>query len=70
MMGPEQHAQAALCDEFSIEEFASQDHPRRGIDRYIDLPDVRPLLAPSSSSHCPAGHLQSKSADRGLFARF
>ena len=45
MMGPRQVAQGALFYEFSIEEFVPQDHPMRGIDRFLDLTEVRPLLA-------------------------
>lgn len=51
MMGPRQVAQGALFYEFSIEGFVPQDHPVRGIDRFLDLADVRPLLAPFYSSH-------------------
>ena len=51
MMGPRQVAQGALFYEFSIEEFVPQDHPIRGIDRFLDLTDVRPLLAPFYSAH-------------------
>lgn len=51
MMGPRQMAQGALFYEFSIEEFVPQDHPIRGIDRFLDLTEVRPLLAPFYSSH-------------------
>ncbi|MCP5087364.1 MAG: transposase [Rhodobacteraceae bacterium] len=50
MMGPRQVAQGALFYEFSIEEFVPQDHPMRGIDRFLDLSDVRSLLAPTYSS--------------------
>ena len=51
MMGPRQVAQGALFYAFSIEEFVPADHPLRGVDRFLDLSDVRPLLAPSYSSH-------------------
>lgn len=51
MMGPRQMAQGALFYEFSIEEFVPQDHPMRGIDRFLDLTKVRPLLAPFYSNH-------------------
>lgn len=51
MMGPRQVAQGALFFEFSIEEFVPADHPLRGIDRVLDLSDIRPLLAPSYSAH-------------------
>jgi transposase len=51
MMGPRQVAQGALFYEFSIEDFVPQDHPVRGIDRFLDLTDVRPLLAPFYSAH-------------------
>ncbi len=51
MMGPRQEAQGALFYEFSIEEFVPQDHPLRGIDRFLDLTAVRPMLAPYYSSH-------------------
>lgn len=46
MMGPRQIAQAALFYEFSIEEYVPLDHLLRGIDRFVDLSDVRVLLAP------------------------
>ena len=51
MMGQRQVAQGALCNEFSIDGFVPQDHPVRGIDRFLDLRDVRPLLALFCSSH-------------------
>ncbi|MEM9240735.1 MAG: IS1182 family transposase [Pseudomonadota bacterium] len=51
MMGPKQVAQGALFYDFSIEEFVPGDHPLRGIDRFLDLSEVRPLLAPSYGSH-------------------
>lgn len=51
MMGPRQVEQGALFNEFSIEEFVPKDHPLRDIDRFPDLSEVRPLLAPSYSSH-------------------
>lgn len=51
MMGPRQVAQGALFYEFSIEGFVPQDHPMRGIDRFLDLTDVRLLLSPFYSSH-------------------
>ncbi len=35
-----------LFYEFSIEEFVPADHPLRAIDQFLDLTDVRPLLAP------------------------
>ncbi len=34
-----------------IEAFVPQDHPLRGIDRFLDLSDVRPLLSPFYSLH-------------------
>ena len=46
MMGPRQVAQGALFYEFSIDGFVPQDHPVRGIDRFLNLKDVRSLLAP------------------------
>ncbi len=51
MMGPRQGAQGALFYEFSIEEFVPRDHLLRGIDRFLDLSEVRPLLASLDSSH-------------------
>jgi len=51
MMGPRQVAQGALFYEFSIEGFVPIDHPVRGIDRFLDLTDVRPLLAPCYSAN-------------------
>lgn len=50
MMGPRQVAQGALFYELSVEEFVPTDRPLRGIDRFLDLSEVRPLLAPSYSS--------------------
>lgn len=41
MMGPRQVAQGALFYEFSIEGFVPLEHPVRGIDRFLDLSDVR-----------------------------
>ena len=51
MMGPRQVAQGALFYEFSIESFVPKDHPVRGIDRFLDLTDVRSLLAPYYSAN-------------------
>ena len=51
MMGPGQIAQGALFCEVSIEDLVPQDRLMRGIDRFLDLTDVRPLLAPFYSSH-------------------
>ena len=51
MMGPRQVVQRALFYELSIEGFVPQDHPVHGIDRFLDLTDVRPLLAPYYSAH-------------------
>jgi len=51
MMGPRQVAQGTLFYEFSIDEFVPRDHPVRGIDRFLDLTDVRPLLAPFYSAN-------------------
>ena len=51
MTGPRQVAQGALFYEFSIEEFVPRDHPLRGIDRFLDLSEVRPLLASLYSWH-------------------
>jgi len=45
-MGAKQMAQGAPFYEVSIDEFVPQDHPMRGIDRFLDLKDVRRLLAP------------------------
>ena len=46
MMGPRQVAQGVLLYEFSIDDYVPDDHPLRAIDRFVDLCDVRPLLAP------------------------
>ena len=48
MMGP---GQGALFCAFSNEEFVPDHHALRGIDRFLDLSEVRPLLASSYSSH-------------------
>ena len=41
-----QVAQNALFYEFSIEGFAPEERPGGGIDRFLVLKEVRPLLAP------------------------
>src|SRR5210317_1752134 len=46
MMGPRQVAQGLLFYEFSIEDHVPAGHLLRAIDRFVDLTDVRPLLAP------------------------
>lgn len=51
MTGLGQVVQGALFYEFSIESFVPKDHPVRGIDRFLDLTDVRPLLAPYYSAN-------------------
>ena len=50
MMGPRQVAQGALFYEFSIEGHVPSDHLLRGIDRFVDLGDMRRHLAPFYSS--------------------
>ena len=51
MMGPRQEAQGALFYQFSIDDHVPGDHSLRAIDRFVDLSDVRPLLAPFYSAH-------------------
>lgn len=50
MMGPQQIAQGKLFYEFSLEVMVPPDHLLRAIDQFVDLSDVRPLLAPTYSS--------------------
>ena len=50
MMGPRQVAQGALFYEFSIEDHVPEDHLLRRIDRFLDLSDIRRLLAPHYSA--------------------
>ena len=50
MMGPRQVAQRALFYEFSIEDHVPPDHLLRGIDRFVDLGDLRRHLVPFYSS--------------------
>ncbi len=50
MMGPRQVAQRALFYEFSIEDHVPPDHLLRGLDRFVDLGDMRRHLAPFYSS--------------------
>ena len=45
MMGPRQEAQGSLFYEFSIDDYVPDDHPLRAIDRFLDLSDVRSILA-------------------------
>ena len=46
MMGSKQVAQGALFYEFTIEDHVPADHLLRGIDRFVDLGDMRHHLAP------------------------
>jgi transposase len=50
MMGPRQVAQGALFYEFSIEDHVPDDHLLRLLDRFVDLSDLRRILAPYYSS--------------------
>ena len=50
MMGPRQVAQGALFYEFTIEDHVPPDHLLRGIDRFVDLGDMRRHLAPFYST--------------------
>lgn len=50
MMGPRQVAQGALFYEFSIDDHVPANHLLRGIDRFVDLGDMRRHLAPFYSS--------------------
>lgn len=46
MLGPRQEFQAALFYEFNLEDHVPEDHLLRSIDRFVDLGDMRKLLAP------------------------
>ena len=50
MMGPRQVAQGALFYEFSLEDHVPSEHLLRSIDRFVDLSDLRALLAPFYSA--------------------
>lgn len=50
MMGPRQVVQGSLFYEFSIEDHVPPDHLVRGIDRFVDLGDMRRHLAPFYSA--------------------
>ena len=50
MMGARQVAQGALFYDFSIDDFVPEDHLLRAIDRFVDLRDIRELLAPYYSA--------------------
>jgi len=50
MMGERQVDQAALFYEFSLEDHVPSDHLVRGIDRFLDLSDIRKELAPFYSA--------------------
>ncbi|MGV0879940.1 transposase, partial [Martelella sp. FLE1502] len=50
MMGSRQVAQGALFYEFTIEDHVPADHLLRGIDRFVDLGDMRHHLAPFYST--------------------
>ena len=49
-MGPRQVTQGALFYEFSIEDHVPDDHLLRLLDRFVDLSDLRRILAPYYSS--------------------
>src|SRR5215210_5030556 len=46
MMGPRQVAQGALFYNFNLEDHVPKDHLLRGIDRFLDLSELRGQLAP------------------------
>ena len=50
MMGPKREAQGSLFYEFDLEGHVPLDHVLRQIDRFVDLSDIRSLLAPYYSS--------------------
>ena len=50
MMGARQVEQSALFYEFSVEKYLPADHMLRAIDRFVDLGEVRPHLAPFYST--------------------
>jgi transposase len=50
MMGERQVGQSALFYEFSLEKHMPADHMPRAIDRFVDLGEVRPHLAPFYST--------------------
>src|SRR4030095_11291500 len=50
MMGERQVDQSALFYEFSLEKHVPVDHMLRAIDRFVDLGEVRPHLAPFYSA--------------------
>ena len=50
MMGERQVDQSALFYEFSLERHVPADHMLRAIDRFVDLGEVRPHLAPFYSA--------------------
>jgi len=50
MMGPRQVEQAALFYEFSLDGHVPEDHLLRSIDRFVDLSELRRMLAPFYSS--------------------
>ena len=50
MMGERQVDQGALFYEFSFEKHVPVDHMLRAIDRFVDLGEVRPYLAPFYST--------------------
>jgi len=49
-MGPRQVEQAALFYEFSLDGHVPEDHLLRSIDRFVDLSELRRMLAPFYSS--------------------
>ncbi|MEO2040148.1 MAG: transposase, partial [Martelella sp.] len=50
MMGSRQVPQGALFYEFTIEDHVPADHLLKGIDRFVDLGDMRHHLAPFYST--------------------
>ncbi len=50
MMGQRAQRQSALFYEFDLDEAVPQDHLLRGIDRFVDLADIRRHLEPFYAS--------------------
>jgi transposase len=46
MMGPRQVSQGSLFYAFSIEDYVPSDHLLRKIDHFLDLSEIRGVLAP------------------------
>ncbi len=67
MLGSNDKPQEQLCYSFHLDDLVPQDHLRRKIDRFLDLPDLREHLAPYySHTDRPPGALDGRTRGPGF----